>query len=149
MLYCAPKLPELLVLVCSYTVALCCIDAADAVIRSPGLRAQVMLQISIFVLLAPLLALHPQSSLDWLACLKKVRMKRMLVLHFCTVLTMPTVLFIGSKCECCAQGLMTLACCACNISTFSCLQCCCVVTSSEKHCHASAARSNMDVSHSV
>ena len=56
---------------------LCCIAAADAAIRK-SLRAEVVLQVIILV------EQHPQSSLEWLACLNKVRMKRMLVLQFCT-----------------------------------------------------------------
>jgi hypothetical protein len=48
-----------------------------------------VLQVIIFV------KQHPQSSLEWLACLNKVRIERMLVLHSCLVSTMPTMLLLG------------------------------------------------------
>ncbi len=87
MVCCAPNLPGLLVLACSYTVDLC--HFALLLLMQPskyvnGLRPQVVLQVIIFV------KQHPQLSLEWLACLNKVRTTKMLVLHPCLISTMPT-----------------------------------------------------------
>ena len=41
-----------------------------------------MLQVIVFV------KQHPRLSLEWLACLNKVRIKRVLVLHSCLVSTL-------------------------------------------------------------
>ena len=67
-----------------------CIIAADAArIIGKSLKAQVVLQVTIFV------QQDPKSSLEWLAYLNKVRMRRMLALHCCSVSTTPTVFVFG------------------------------------------------------
>ena len=87
MVCCASKLQGLRVLACRYAADLC--HFAVLLLMQPckylnGLRPQVVLQVIIFV------KQHPQSYVEWLACLNKARTTKMLVLHPWFISTMPT-----------------------------------------------------------
>ena len=87
MVCCASKPPGLRVLACRYAADLC--HFAVLLLMQPckylnGLRPQVVLQVIIFV------KQHPQSYVEWLACLNKARTTKMLVLHPWFISTMPT-----------------------------------------------------------
>ena len=92
MVCCAPNLPRLLVPVCSCTVDswyLVLLLLLQPYKHENGIRCHVVLQVIMFV------KQHPQLSLDWLACLNRVRIERMLVLLPCLVSTMPAMLLLA------------------------------------------------------
>ena len=84
-----------------------------------------VLQVIIFV------KQHPHSSLEWLACLNKVRTKRILVLYSCLVSTMPTWVIIHRLCSKVDDIVCTTAVFH-SLAVGLCLY-------NEKHCHTSAA----------